>query len=121
MNKYTTLTLKIINYGDALDSFPRKELTAEQKALITFVARTAVAEYISQERLEQAQCPQQSSRITNMERILRLPEILEITGLSRSTIYSRMNEGAFPQYVRLGGRSVGWKESEIIARVKKCE
>ena len=46
-------------------------------------------------------------------RFLRLPEVLERTGLSRSTIYVRLAEGRFPQPVRLGGRAVGWIEAEI--------
>ena len=38
------------------------------------------------------------------------------TGLSRSTIYARIAEGAFPRPIDLGGgRAVGWIESEIDA------
>ena len=46
-------------------------------------------------------------------RFLRLPEVLARTGLSRSTIYVRLDQGRFPQPVSLGGRAVGWIESEI--------
>ena len=45
--------------------------------------------------------------------ILRLPAVKARTGLSRSAIYSRVSEGTFPRSVRLGGRAVGWRESEI--------
>lgn len=45
--------------------------------------------------------------------ILRLPAIQACTGLSRSTIYLRVAQGAFPKQVNLGGRAVGWLESEI--------
>ena len=45
--------------------------------------------------------------------ILRLPKVKAITGLSRSTIYLRMSEGAFPGQVNLGSRAVGWLVSEI--------
>ena len=41
-------------------------------------------------------------------RILRRPEVEEWTGLSRSTIYAMMAEGAFPKPVKLGKRAVGW-------------
>ena len=37
---------------------------------------------------------------------LRLGEITKRTGLSRSTIYTKMNQGKFPQSVRLGARRV---------------
>ena len=44
---------------------------------------------------------------------LRLPEVLERTGLSRSTIYVRLDHGRFPRPVPLGGHAVGWIESEV--------
>ena len=46
-------------------------------------------------------------------RFLRLPEVMERTGLSRSTIYVRLAAGCFPRPVALGGRAVGWIEAEI--------
>ncbi len=46
-------------------------------------------------------------------RFLRLPEVQERTGLSRSTIYVRLEQGRFPQPVSLGARAVGWIETEI--------
>ena len=46
-------------------------------------------------------------------RFLRLPEVLERTGLSRSTIYVRLAAGCFPRPVALGGRAVGWIEAEV--------
>lgn len=45
--------------------------------------------------------------------ILRLPAVMARTGLSHSTIYLRISEGRFPTSVSLGGRSVGWIESEV--------
>ncbi|MDR3411824.1 MAG: AlpA family phage regulatory protein, partial [Formivibrio sp.] len=44
-------------------------------------------------------------------RILRLPNVLDRTGLSRSTVYQRVSEGRFPRPVSLGDRAVGWVES----------
>ena len=48
-------------------------------------------------------------------KILRLPEIISLTGLSRSTIYNRVATGNFPTSISLGGRSVGWVSSEVDA------
>ena len=45
--------------------------------------------------------------------ILRLPTVKFRTGLSRSTVYLRISEGTFPKPISLGGRAVGWLESEI--------
>ena len=47
------------------------------------------------------------------EKILRLPVVLDRTGLSRSTVYLRVNEGRFPRPVSLGARAVGWIETEV--------
>lgn len=49
------------------------------------------------------------------DRILRLPEVVSRTGLSRPTIYNRSRAGTFPKPVRLGPNSTGWFESEIDA------
>ena len=46
-------------------------------------------------------------------RILRLPNVLDRTGLSRSTVYQRVTEGRFPRPVSLGTRAVGWIETEV--------
>jgi len=48
-----------------------------------------------------------------VNKILRLPEVKTYTGLSRSTIYKRISEGAFPPPISLGGRAVGWVEREV--------
>lgn len=47
------------------------------------------------------------------DKFLRLPQVIEMTGLSRSTIYLRMKEGTFPKSYKVGKYSVGWLESDI--------
>ncbi len=51
--------------------------------------------------------------------ILRLPTVKARTGLSRSTIYLRISEDKFPKPVSLGGRAVGWIDSEIQGWLEK--
>jgi prophage regulatory protein len=46
-------------------------------------------------------------------RILRLKEVINKTGLARSTIYKYLDAGTFPKPIPLGGRSVGWLDSEV--------
>ncbi|MCG8391800.1 MAG: AlpA family transcriptional regulator [Pseudomonadales bacterium] len=46
-------------------------------------------------------------------RIMRLKEVMETTGLGRSSIYKYAQEGAFPKPVSLGGRSSGWVSDEV--------
>jgi len=46
-------------------------------------------------------------------RIIRLKEVIDSTGLARSTIYKYISEGTFPKLVSLGDRCVGWVDSEV--------
>ena len=52
-------------------------------------------------------------------RILRLPEVKAMTGLSRSTIYEYKKSGIFPETIKLGPRSVGWLEQDIMDWIKE--
>ena len=45
--------------------------------------------------------------------ILRLPAVAHRVGLSRSTIYLRIKQNTFPKPINLGGRAVGWLESDV--------
>ena len=47
------------------------------------------------------------------DRLLRLEEVKRITGLSRSSIYRKMEEGTFPRSVRVTSSSVRWRRSDI--------
>ena len=49
-----------------------------------------------------------------LPRFLRLAEVLEMTGMSRSFIYAQMAEGTFPKQIQLGGKSLVWSEQEVI-------
>jgi len=59
---------------------------------------------------------------TNQEKltILRRKKVETRTGLSRSTIYLRIQEGTFPRPINLGGRAVGWVENEIETWLASC-
>ena len=48
-----------------------------------------------------------------MQKLLRLPQVIERTSLRRSTIYEMMGNGSFPKPVKLNLRSNGWLETEI--------
>ncbi len=47
--------------------------------------------------------------------MLRAPEVMARTGLSRVTIWRRVRAGTFPAPVQLGVNSIGWPASEITA------
>ena len=49
------------------------------------------------------------------QKILRLPAVRSLTGLSRSTVYQKISNGDFPKAISLGTRAVGWLESDVEA------
>jgi prophage regulatory protein len=52
-------------------------------------------------------------------KILRLPQVCEVTGLCRSMIYQLEADLKFPQRVKIGVRAVGWLDREVNAWVIK--
>lgn len=46
--------------------------------------------------------------------IIRINKLIELTCLSRSTIWRRVHAGEFPRPLKLGGRSIGWKSTDVI-------
>lgn len=46
-------------------------------------------------------------------RIMRLKEVIEKTGLSRSTVYNFISQGKFPIQIVMGAWSVGWVDTEV--------
>ena len=55
------------------------------------------------------------------KRLLRIKEVIALTGLSRSYIYKLTDEGGFPPKVNLtaGGTSVAWVEAEVQAWIEQ--
>lgn len=48
-------------------------------------------------------------------RILRLPQVLDVTGLGKTKIYELQAAGHFPMRVQITTHSVGWVEAEVQA------
>ncbi|QYJ77927.1 helix-turn-helix transcriptional regulator [Shewanella acanthi] len=46
-------------------------------------------------------------------KLIKLKEVIEITCLTKATIYRMIAAGKFPKQVSLGDRAVAWIESEI--------
>jgi prophage regulatory protein len=47
------------------------------------------------------------------DRFLRLDSVLDRTGLSRATLYRKIQAGTFPKQVRISERCCAWRESEV--------
>ena len=46
-------------------------------------------------------------------RVLRMPAVMERTGLSRASIYRLIRADDFPVAIRLGSRAVGWPAHQV--------
>jgi prophage regulatory protein len=44
---------------------------------------------------------------------MRLPAVLQATGLGRSTVYRMVAEHTFPAPVKLAKRAVGWRQDDV--------
>jgi prophage regulatory protein len=53
-------------------------------------------------------------------RILRMSLLQQKVGLCKASIYNRINAGTFPKSISLGGKSVGWLESDIDQWIEQC-
>jgi prophage regulatory protein len=47
------------------------------------------------------------------DRILRIRTVLQRTGLSRSTLYRKIQDGTFPRQVQISIHGAGWHESAV--------
>ena len=50
-----------------------------------------------------------------LDRIVRMPEVIHLTGYSRATIYRKIKRGEFPPGIPLGANATGWHESDLAA------
>lgn len=48
------------------------------------------------------------------DRLLRRREVLELTGLSRTTLWNMEREGRFPRRRQVGKSAVAWSEREVV-------
>ena len=51
--------------------------------------------------------------MVSLHQTIRLPQVKELTGLSKSSIYRLIEEGDFPKQIPLGARSVVWVKSHV--------
>ncbi len=46
-------------------------------------------------------------------RMMRIDEVLNLTGLSRATLYRKIAEGSFPAQHRIAHRCCGWRAGDV--------
>lgn len=60
-----------------------------------------------------------STPTTTPERLIRLPEVKNRTGLSTSDLYRRVEAGTFPRQIKLGVKAVAWIETEVQSWIEQ--
>lgn len=58
--------------------------------------------------------------MTNAPSVLRLKDVLILTGLSRTTLWRLEKEGRFPPRARLSLRAVRWFHHDVVAWLEAC-
>jgi len=61
---------------------------------------------------------QVSGHLPAHERILRSADLLTVLNISGPTLWRRVKDESFPQPISLGGRTVGWLQSEVNEWIK---
>jgi prophage regulatory protein len=62
----------------------------------------------------------QNPEASNRSRVIRLKEVIKLIGLSRSTIYDRLNprskrfDPLFPKPLKLGESAIGWQLGDVL-------
>jgi prophage regulatory protein len=77
---------------------------------------------VSRRSVEAERTPQMGSQTVPRScpiRILRLAQVIEMTGLGKTKIYELQSEGSFPMRVEITAHSVGWIEEEVQAWLAK--
>jgi len=55
------------------------------------------------------------------EKFNRLPEVMKVTGLARSTVWLWVKMGKFPKPIKLSPRVTVWRESDLIDWIESQE
>lgn len=53
------------------------------------------------------------------DRFLRLPEVLKLFPVSKSTWWAGIKEGKYPKGTKIAPRVTAWRESEILSLISR--
>ena len=49
----------------------------------------------------------------SIDRLIKLPEVIHLTGKSKSSIYDDIKNGRFPNSIPIGIKARAWRQSDI--------
>jgi predicted DNA-binding transcriptional regulator AlpA len=56
-------------------------------------------------------------KLTSEERFLRIPQILKLIPIGKSTLWEKIKKGEFPKQIKLGPKTAVWKASDVQAYI----
>jgi prophage regulatory protein len=56
----------------------------------------------------------------SLQKFIKLPEVIKITGKSRSSIYSSIPKGLFPAPLKIGPKAIAWTTESIRRWQESC-
>jgi prophage regulatory protein len=94
---------------------------AELEAIIDHAVRKAIAEAVkgvphvgNSQSAAKSSASALSADRAHGDRIIRVPEVMEMLGMKKTAIYDRIKDGTFPKPIKLG-RMSGWRRSDVLA------
>jgi prophage regulatory protein len=60
----------------------------------------------------------QRTELVPLDRLLPMSKVIDLTSLSKATVYRKVAEGTFPAPLRIGTSRVAWSESDIAQWIK---
>ena len=91
------------------------ELQQVQRHVESFQSQISKRSFVSQTipKPEPNLLNTHANKFKNPSDLIRMKEVVQMTGLSRSTLYRLQQMEEFPKAVKLGGRSVAWVRRDI--------
>ncbi len=123
MAKSATLKVTVIEEEDEADALLKGQLTESQKEVIRLAAREAVKEYIRETQCRRVE-PEQNAEETALPEtgFVRLPEVLKVIPLGKTSWWEGVRAGRFPRPVKLSDRCTAWGAEdirELVTRLAK--
>lgn len=59
--------------------------------------------------------------LPSQDRAVKLPELIQLTGKSKTSIYREMKEGRFPSGFSIGTRARAWSLNAVNAWLERCK
>jgi prophage regulatory protein len=119
MNRSTTVTVMAIEPDKDVNKSLTEQLVETQRALLKLVAKEVVGEYIREMQCKSGEPKEQAIEFPIPEiGFVRLPQILEVIPIGKTSWWQGVREGRFPQPVKLSARCTAWRVEDIRELIK---